>query len=246
MPPKNKRTPSGRIDDARKPSNAEWEVEKFLSRRTGKAGVQFLVRWKGFDEKYDTWEPQENLGKAKQALAKFTKEYDHQQAASRKEAEAKHKAKVEERRKEEEARQARVRAAMQKVHKEHKKQRSNASPWWRFWVRESQDKTDPKYHNAICIIPTGLQDEDGKDIVDGHVVDISRSTNALEDYVRSKYKVQWLIVDKEIRPGKYEDTLPLQNNMVVVACFNATLTSPLVVGKDLQKNGGRSHRRVQC
>ena len=68
---KNKRTPTGKIDDARKEADAEWEVEAIIACSTGKEGVKYLVRWKGFDEKHDTYEFEKNLQDAQDALKKF-------------------------------------------------------------------------------------------------------------------------------------------------------------------------------
>lgn len=49
----------------------EWEVEQVMDART-KAGEQhFLVRWKGFSEAEDTWEPRENLAHASEKLREF-------------------------------------------------------------------------------------------------------------------------------------------------------------------------------
>jgi Chromo (CHRromatin Organisation MOdifier) domain len=39
----------------------EFEVEKLIDKRIQKGQTQYRVRWKGFDEKDDTWEPRKNL-----------------------------------------------------------------------------------------------------------------------------------------------------------------------------------------
>ena len=39
----------------------EFEVEKIIDKRVQKGQEQFRVRWKGFEEKDDTWEPRKNL-----------------------------------------------------------------------------------------------------------------------------------------------------------------------------------------
>ena len=53
-----------------------WEVEMFLARATGKNGKKYLTRWKGFDSKTDTYEPEANLLGSKDLLAQFNKEQD--------------------------------------------------------------------------------------------------------------------------------------------------------------------------
>jgi hypothetical protein len=51
----------------------EWEVDNVLaSRRAGKKKVlQYLVRWKGFSEAHDSWEPKGNLGNASLKVKEF-------------------------------------------------------------------------------------------------------------------------------------------------------------------------------
>ena len=39
----------------------EWEVESILKVRRRRNQLQFLVRWKGFSEAHDSWEPAKNI-----------------------------------------------------------------------------------------------------------------------------------------------------------------------------------------
>lgn len=51
-----------------------WAIEKVVGRRIHKGKVQYLVRWKGFSEDENTWEPAENLCDTAMADAlRFTK-----------------------------------------------------------------------------------------------------------------------------------------------------------------------------
>ena len=49
-----------------------WEVEEILDIKYTKSGDRkFLVRWKGFSEAEDTWEPAQHLLNAGEAIAEF-------------------------------------------------------------------------------------------------------------------------------------------------------------------------------
>lgn len=49
----------------------EYEVEEVLGKRRVGRGWQFLVKWKGYPNADNTWEPQRNLENAKDAVADF-------------------------------------------------------------------------------------------------------------------------------------------------------------------------------
>ena len=53
----------------------EWEVEHILNKRKVKGKDKYLVRWKGFTAKSDTWEGRENLKNVQEAIKEFEKEY---------------------------------------------------------------------------------------------------------------------------------------------------------------------------
>jgi len=53
----------------------EWEVERILNKQKIRGKDKYLVQWKRFTTKSDTWEGRENLGNAKEAIEKFEKEY---------------------------------------------------------------------------------------------------------------------------------------------------------------------------
>ena len=67
-----------RIDDDQELSVAEeeFEVERILDKKRmksndGKTRVYYLIKWKGYDSSFNTWEPGSNLGNAKEAIKEF-------------------------------------------------------------------------------------------------------------------------------------------------------------------------------
>ena len=53
----------------------EIEVEKILNKRIVREKEKFLVRWKGYMAKEDTWENRENLENTKEMVEEFEREY---------------------------------------------------------------------------------------------------------------------------------------------------------------------------
>jgi len=56
------------------PNNYDYEVEKVLKKRNRKGKVEYLVKWKNFNE--STWEPATSLSGAKKIIEDFNKEQD--------------------------------------------------------------------------------------------------------------------------------------------------------------------------
>jgi len=51
----------------------EWKVEKILNKRKIRGVEKYLVCWKGFTVEYNTWEREEDLGNAREAVEEFEK-----------------------------------------------------------------------------------------------------------------------------------------------------------------------------
>jgi Chromo (CHRromatin Organisation MOdifier) domain len=52
-----------------------YEVEKILSSRKVRRGTQYLVKWKGYPELENTWEPEQNLTQALDVLTDFKRSF---------------------------------------------------------------------------------------------------------------------------------------------------------------------------
>ena len=61
----------GNSDD----EDEDYEVESIIEKRVAKKGkVEYLVKWKNFDDPADyTWEPSNNLDAVKELVTKFEK-----------------------------------------------------------------------------------------------------------------------------------------------------------------------------
>ena len=46
----------------------EYEVERILEHRARRSGVQYLIRWKGYDPSEDSWLPESDLRNAPEVL----------------------------------------------------------------------------------------------------------------------------------------------------------------------------------
>ena len=49
-------------------------AERIEAKRLARGVAQYLVKWAGWEEKYNTWEPLENLAGAESLIADFLKE----------------------------------------------------------------------------------------------------------------------------------------------------------------------------
>ena len=64
-----KRTPSSAFDPAA--GKDIYELERIIAQRTAKGITQFLVNWKNYDSKDNTWEPIEHLAGCEDMIAEF-------------------------------------------------------------------------------------------------------------------------------------------------------------------------------
>ena len=66
------------------PDEEDYEVEKIMEKRVSKKGkVEYLVKWKNFDDPADyTWEPYNNLDAVKDLVTQFEKELKNKKISS--------------------------------------------------------------------------------------------------------------------------------------------------------------------
>jgi hypothetical protein len=55
-------------------SQEEYEVDKILDSRFYRRQLQYLVHWKGYSDRNNTWEPASNLSHAQTEVKKFHRE----------------------------------------------------------------------------------------------------------------------------------------------------------------------------
>jgi hypothetical protein len=76
LEPADPDTPEGPAPEIHPDSQElEYEVERILDVRTTRQGLRWLVKWVGYGNEHNTWEPEENLTHCPTALAKFHRDH---------------------------------------------------------------------------------------------------------------------------------------------------------------------------
>ena len=53
----------------------EWEIEAIMAHKKTQCGIKYLVKWKGYPESENSWEPAENLENAKDMVEDYHRAY---------------------------------------------------------------------------------------------------------------------------------------------------------------------------
>ena len=63
----------GKVEAVKATRRKEYQVESICGNRFDdkSSGMLYLVKWKGYSSKDNTWEPMENLGNCQEALERF-------------------------------------------------------------------------------------------------------------------------------------------------------------------------------
>jgi hypothetical protein len=77
LEPADPETPLQQTFRYEKEEDNEFEVEKVIAHRGDKHNREFLVKWLGYDESENTWEPENNLSNCKQLLQRYKKNNRH-------------------------------------------------------------------------------------------------------------------------------------------------------------------------
>jgi len=75
------------MDSGSEEAGEEYVVERILQKRMVKGKVEYYLKWQGFGEDDNTWEPEENLG-CPELIAEFERQWEEKERKKKAEREA--------------------------------------------------------------------------------------------------------------------------------------------------------------